>query len=122
MEGGKGRERVKEKQLGAWKDGSVVKSACSCRGPRFNSQNSCGDSQSFITLVPERSCYRYACEQNTHRHKIFKNVKKNEDKKIIFPEKQPTIGQAFVDTLYTLLQLLSTITWTERTPIPRSGD
>jgi hypothetical protein len=35
-----------------WRDGSVVKSTCcSCRGPRFGSQHSCGCSQPSVTSV-----------------------------------------------------------------------
>ena len=36
-----------------WRYGSVVKSTCSCRGPRFGSQNPHSSSQPPVTLVPE---------------------------------------------------------------------
>lgn len=31
----------------------VKSTACSCKGPRFNSQEPCGSSQLFVTLFPE---------------------------------------------------------------------
>jgi hypothetical protein len=52
-------------EAGDWRDGSVVRSTCcSCRGPRFSSQQPQGGYQT-VTLVPKASAFSSALPGHT---------------------------------------------------------
>lgn len=65
-----------------WRDGSAVKSACSCTGPVFGLQHTCGGLQPLeLQLQETRHClltspgkhrvYIHTCRQNTNTCKII---------------------------------------------------